>query len=252
MFARANQAQLLHSGQRNLQLPWGQIRRGLGFLLLVAVLAGVYFKLADPDTLPIQKIRAQGSFVHVDEPMLQRVVGVIHGGYFNVDVAQVQADVERLPWVDKASVRRVWPDTLAISVQEQQTLAIWQDGGLINPRGELFSPAPETYPAGLPVLMGPQGLHRIVLARYRTAEPLLGKLGLRVTKLSLDARRAVQLQLHNGMTLVLGRHDYAQRLQRFIDVYPKLLAPRAGELARVDLRYTNGLAVTWKQQRNKQ
>jgi len=68
---------------------------------------------------------------------------------------------------------------------------------------------------------------------------------LRIASLQLDARRAVQLQLDNGMQLAVGREERLARLQRFVKVYKKTLAQHAMQIRRVDLRYSNGMAVQW-------
>ena len=44
--------------------------------------------------------------------------------------------------------------------------------------------------------------------------------------------------------LKLGRQEYINRLQRYIDVYP-LLAEDQKSVSYVDLRYDTGLAVGW-------
>ncbi|MEJ2508875.1 MAG: cell division protein FtsQ/DivIB [Gammaproteobacteria bacterium] len=205
-------------------------------------------RLVEPTTLPIRKVRLAGSFAHVSPDRIRGLVAArVHGGFFGVDVAKVQKLVEGLPWVDHASVRRVWPDTLAIDIDEQRPLARWAAGGLVNARGQVFRPDPKTYPSGLPVFDGPPDTAATLAERFRRVRERLAPLGLRVRSLSLDKRRAWRLGLANDIELVLGREDSLARLRRFAEVYPKVLAPRAGSIARVDLRYTNGFAVAWRQ-----
>jgi cell division protein FtsQ len=45
----------------------------------------------------------------------------------------------------------------------------------------------------------------------------------------------------------LGNKDQEQRLARFKVAYNQALGTNAKLIRRVDLRYTNGLAVEWKQ-----
>ncbi|MDH5180871.1 MAG: FtsQ-type POTRA domain-containing protein, partial [Gammaproteobacteria bacterium] len=138
---------------------WGPLLRVVRKVLILVVVLGAVFMLVQtlsrPDLLPINRIKAQGSFTHVTEAMLQTALGTIDAGYFSVNVKQIQQQVEALPWVDKAVVRRVWPDVLAIRIVEQEPVALWKSGGLVNKRGELFYPAEQSYPSRLPVLSGP-------------------------------------------------------------------------------------------------
>jgi cell division septal protein FtsQ len=53
------------------------------------------------------------------------------------------------------------------------------------------------------------------------------------------------MQFANGIEINLGREDFTERLQRFVDIYPRILASQSDKIAVVDLRYTNGFAVRW-------
>lgn len=222
-------------------LGWGT------FLLVAGLLLGLLLQhLANPLTLPIRKIRVHGAMVHVNEAMLRNsVVATVQGGYFNIDVASLRKTVEQLGWVKTAAVRRVWPDTVVISVVEQQPLAIWAKGGLVNMDGELFTPAVAEEFSDLPRFTAPAGMQQSVTELYRDLSAQLAPLGVQIVALQLDERRAVRLQLHNGIELVLGREERLARLQRFVKVYRKSLIQHAARVRRVDLRYSNGMAVQW-------
>lgn len=249
MSARANQAAVMPEGARFSFRP----RRLL--LILSALLLGVLLylgiqSLVNPLNVPVDKIRVQGGFINVTENMLNPLSENLSGvGYFDIDVAVVQQQVENLPWVAHATVRRIWPDKLAIHFIEQQPLAVWAAGGLLNETGEIFKPAASTYPSGLPIFQGPEKLRDKMLDSYRRFSGLLSPLDMRITKLKLDQRQAWQIGLHNGIHLKLGREHELERLARFIRAYPRLSSMDRGGLKRVDLRYTNGMAVEWKQNR---
>ncbi len=252
MFARASQAQAVVRGARHPwpRLPWRWLAAGLVALLIAALAAGLLARLSDPETLPITRIRVEGRIAHLDEAMLRRAVaGRMQGGFFGVDVAAVRDAVEALPWVQKAMVRRIWPDTLQIRVVEQVPLAIWNDEGLVNTQGAVFRPAADTWPADLPRFRGPAGRSEWLAARYRDFAAILQPAGLTLAGLRLDARGALRLRLANGIEVVLGREALEARLARFVRVWRKALAAEAGRIARVDLRYGSGLAVQWKHNR---
>ncbi len=223
------------------------IVRWTGLLLLLgAVAAGVDWgitRLRDPQLLPVRVVRIDGSFHHLQRPALEQAVASrLHGGFFTVDVAAVQDAVDRLPWVDRTSVRLIWPGTLQVTVEEQVPLARWQKKRLLNRRGEVFDPADIEPPAGLPLLSGPDGSEGEVLRRYRDLQTRLQPLGREIRELLLDARRAWTLQLDNGLVIRLGNKDVAARLARFFLVYPRLQQTET-RLREMDLRYPNGFAV---------
>lgn len=245
MSIKERQAVILNSD--DLSADWaGRLARIISFIVVLSLFGWSLVTLSNPETLPIKMVRAQGTFSHVTEVMLQQAVGQVSGGYFNVDVTQVQHAVETLPWVAQASVRRVWPDSLAISVKEQQAVAYWTDKGLINTSGELFSPDKLSYPKGLPYFEGPEGMSGMVTQYFEDAQQRLTPLGLQVTKVLLDSRRALVLQINNEIELILGKEQKSARLERFVRVYPKVLSDKIGNIARIDLRYPHGMTVEWK------
>jgi cell division protein FtsQ len=63
--------------------------------------------------------------------------------------------------------------------------------------------------------------------------------------MSLSERFAWRLTLVGGLTLDLGRTEFIDRVQRFVDLYP-LLINNERYLEYVDLRYDTGMAVGWK------
>ncbi len=203
--------------------------------------------LSNPATLPVNKIRVHGAFVNVDEAMLHRAVkGVVAGGYFNVDVERVREVVEQLAWVSKASVRRVWPDTLSVSIVEQQPIAISDNKGLINANGDVFKPLKKTLPKSLPVFDGDPDLNKLMLSKYYEMNKLLVTIDRKITYLKFDARHALEIRLDNGLKIVLGREDNLHRLQRLLRIYHKILVSRFDDIEVIDLRYTNGMSIGWK------
>ncbi|MCK4864985.1 MAG: cell division protein FtsQ/DivIB [Gammaproteobacteria bacterium] len=220
------------------------------FFPLVIGCAVIFFAqdhLSNPSTLPVNKIRVHGAFVNVDEAMLHRAVaGVVAGGYFNVDVERVREEVEKLPWVSEASVRRVWPDTLSVSVVEQQPVAISKEAGFINSNGDVFKPLKKMILNTLPVFEGSASLNKLMLTKYYEMNTLLIPIERKITYLKIDARHAVELKFDNGLKVVLGRGDTLRRLDRLIRIYTKVLASRVNDIEVIDLRYTNGMAIGWK------
>jgi cell division protein FtsQ len=203
--------------------------------------------LANPMTLPVKTVRVVGDLHHVNSMDLeQALASVATGGFLGVNVHEVRKAAVALPWVEDAQVRRVWPDTLRITVVEQVPVARWTAGGLINGHGEVFTPDPSTYPADLPELGGPQGSAAGMLGHLHRLDRVVAPLNLTVTALHVDERRAWTITLSNGIQLLLGKNDLDNRLARFLRVYPSALAAQADYIKHIDLRYSNGFAVGWK------
>ena len=228
-------------------ISYGWINWALPLVLVCVVVFYAENHLSNPSTLPVNKIQVHGAFVNVDETMLHSAVsGVVAGGYFNVDVGRVREVVEQLPWVNEASVRRVWPDTLSVSVVEQKPVAISKKTGLINAKGDVFKPLNNKLPTSLPIFDGSAKLNKMMLSKYYEMSEVLVRINRKITYLKIDARHAVELKLDNGLKVVLGREDNMHRLERLMSIYNKVLISRVNDIEVIDLRYTNGMAIGWK------
>ncbi len=221
-----------------------------GLLLLTALtlttVLGIRW-LADPYRFPLTVVEVKGDFRQLMRDDLQAAIAAyVEDGFFTIDVTAIRRAAEQLPWVYKASVRRIWPETLRVHVEEQRPVAHWQEGGYLNAQGEAFFPQHKHAALELPWLSGPQGQERKVLAHYGQVVEALAPLGLQVQQLALDERRAWSVWLDDDVQLRLGRAEPWQRLQRFVRAYPGVFDGRLAELKRVDLRYSNGFSVLWE------
>ena len=64
------------------------------------------------------------------EEDVRRALGIYGGDYlFGVNMKEAQQRVESLSWVDRAVVRRLWPDRIVVQIIERQPYALWQNEG---------------------------------------------------------------------------------------------------------------------------
>src|SRR5665213_775894 len=122
----------------------------------------------------------------------------------------------------------------------------WGDNGLLNVRGDLFAHDATHIPLELPRLSGPDGTQVSVVQRYLAMRDRLLELNVRITALRLDARGAWQFDLDDGVTVRLGRQHLDERFNTFVVTAARIVAPRATDIAYVDMRYANGFAIGWR------
>jgi cell division protein FtsQ len=196
---------------------------------------------------PVRELVVEGTFQRVTPIQVEAAVAEgLKAGFMTVNLGALRASVQELDWVDRASVGRRWPDTLIVRVTEHQAAARWGEHGLLNVRGELFTERSQHSFPELPSLAGPRGSERDVARRYLAVRGKLAEAGLTLEKLELDARGAWRLVLGGGQEIRLGRRDIDERLYRFFDVVAPALAADLKRVDYVDLRYTNGFAVGWR------
>jgi cell division protein FtsQ len=224
------------------------------FVCLLVLLAYSVVKLntwlEDEQQAPVQDIVVSGDMIFIDDQKIKALIKQSQpGSFFELDVNQTHQTVEALPWVYRASVRKRWPSGLEIFVVEQQPAAIWNGDMLLNQYGDAFdaqiSGVDLDSKITLPNLYGPGGSEQTALQGYRNMQSLLETSSLYIVEMFLSERFAWNVQLNNGIKLNLGRTEFIDRLQRFVDLLP-LISQQDREVDYVDLRYDTGLAVGWK------
>ncbi len=222
-------------------------------LLCVFIVAGTavtslaYIKLIDEQTLPLRVVEIEGDFHYLDTQKLKDLLSLqLNKNFLAIDIEGLHEHVKAVPWVDQVSIRRKWPDTLMLEIHEQQPLARWSKGGLVNQRGEWFAADFNNAAASLPELEGPDGTAAILSGEFIYINSVLAQLGLQANRLSMTHRRAWKLDFSNGLSLQLGRMNVHARLQRFMKIYQQIIVNQLQKIESVDMRYTNGFAVRWK------
>jgi cell division protein FtsQ len=253
MFARRTNRRRVESRLTRLKLPTVNVAwlRRLRMVTMALLGAVALYGLARAVELmldqPVRNLVVEGTFQRVTPIQVEAAVAeAMNSGFMTVDLAALRARVQELDWVDRANVGRQWPDTLIVRVTEHQAAARWGETGLLNVRGELFTEhAQHAFPE-LPRLAGPVGTERDVARRYLAVRGKLTEAELALDSLELDERGSWRLTLAGGQEIRLGRRDIDERLYRFFDVVAPALAVELPRVEYVDLRYTNGFAVGWR------
>jgi cell division protein FtsQ len=100
----------------------------------------------------------------------------------------------------------------------------------------------------LPSLSGPPGSEHEVATRYLAVRGRLAEANLALESLSMDERGAWLVLLAGGQEIRLGRRDIDERLLRFFEVVAPALAAELPRVQYIDLRYSNGFAVGWREE----
>ncbi|MDQ7090813.1 MAG: cell division protein FtsQ/DivIB [Methylococcales bacterium] len=204
-------------------------------------------KAQGADLLPIKYVRIAGIYQHiVKDDIKQALLKQVLTGFLNADMQAIQIELLDLPWIAQVKVRRIWPDTIEVKIYEQYPIARWGDIGLLNEDGDLFIPDNLAKFNKLPLLKGPEGLEKKLMPMMKRLQGLLAQQSLVLQTFNVNDRRAWDLRLSNGLKLRLGQKNPLKKLNRFLITLPILKKNQRRAIEKVDLRYSNGYAVTWK------
>ncbi|AXC10711.1 Cell division protein FtsQ [Acidisarcina polymorpha] len=240
---------------------WGRIGITAGVVALTGGLVWLaivirHFAAHDPRFRidSSENIQILGNSEVTQAELLSVFGGDMGRNVFFVPLQERRADLERLPWVERATVMRLLPDQLRVAVVERTPIAFVRTGnkiGLVDRDGVLLAMDPKTIAAkhySFAVVTGitasdPQSTRSARMKLYQrfVAELDSGgdKISNQLSEVDLsdpeDVRAVVasegsDLLLHLGDQDFLTRwRNYQQHLTEWKQEYPKL--------ASVDLRY---------------
>ncbi|MEM9459208.1 MAG: FtsQ-type POTRA domain-containing protein [Myxococcota bacterium] len=235
---------------------WGRRALYLGLRLGIAgsvawgVLVGVREGYAYATTSPRFEVRGlhYEPTAHVDDARLRELMALSPGtNILSLDLDAIAARVVASPWVARASVVRVLPDSLQVTVEEHEPRAVLLLGGrlwLVDGEGQPFKALEAGERGRLPVLTGfeqASWLGRPDAMRERVARGLAalaaydGKRRPRLSELHIG--EAGELTLYTarmGTQLRLGRGPVEPALARY-DALRAALGEEAEKLALVHL-----------------
>ena len=225
------------------------LRSSIKIILLLGVACGIgygWIYTHKPHTFPISEVKVDGVYHYVSPEMLQNVMmPYVENGFFNVDVAGAQMALAKIPGIDQAEVRRVWPGTVEVSLQEERAVAKWGSHQLLSQDGEVFQPLEVLGLDNLPMFVGNNKNSHKILSMYYKMEKVLPK-DRCIVKLQFTGNQW-QVFFKNGPSVILGSKDIQTRLSTFLHYVPWIEKESTNKkIQSIDMRYPSGFAVMWQ------
>ncbi len=195
---------------------------------------------------PVRVVRIEGELSTPERREVQaQIAGSLDARLLTLNLEKLRHQILALSWPRTVSLRRVWPDSLEVSVSKQMVVARWADGGFLTSGGEIVTTpdAPVNVPTFDCDLSGPKRAMEI----YRLRQELASRVGLNVVTLSENALGEWRIDLAGGLALMLGAEQLAERMHRFLLVYRRSLGNTERQVEYADARYANGVAVRWRE-----
>lgn len=181
------------------------------------------------------------------EKLARELVWVKEESFFSLDVQRVHQRIQNMPLVEQLSVRKRWPDTLVIHIQEAVPVAVWNGDQILTASGKLFPVGKlneeTSFVGGLMKLNGSKASAELAIRSYRRIQQAINVHELTIDSMTVSGVGAIDVRLSNEWLVSLGRKDIDSRLDRLMLLLSTL---DQHEVARVDFRYGNAAAVSWK------
>jgi cell division protein FtsQ len=133
-FLRPHEPGRVRRNQRRIQAQ--RILGALGHLAVVAtvvtIAAWLYLRAQSDTRFALKSVEVAGA-VHTPRAAIDDVTKAYGGtNLFRLDIARLQADLVRLPWVSRVEIEKKLPDTLRIRIVERAPVALLQNGSTLH------------------------------------------------------------------------------------------------------------------------
>lgn len=218
------------------------------FVMMAGFTAYGSFKAIDTVlSVPVEEVKVSGQLQFQDQLDIKTVINrYTDNGFVQVDLEKLHHELVALPWMNSVSIKRELPNGLLIELHEEKAAAFWNNDALINQQGKVFTPEVLPVIEGLPIFSGKN--HQQVLSLYSKVQALLPETQKPVRELHINHRNTVQVVLANEIILVMQLKNIDQQVTHWMQLSSNLAAEKIQNMKKVDLRYSNGAAVEWKEQ----
>jgi cell division protein FtsQ len=221
------------------------------------------FLLYSPEMLLLKpdQIEVTGNHIVAREEILKMFIHDRDRSVLRVPLDARRAEIERLPWVEEASVQRILPNHLRISITERTPVGFFRNGtelALVDAQGVLLDrPAGEDF--HFPIITGlSEAVPREERAKrveaylefMKDVDLVRPGSSERVSELDLGNPRDLQAVLTglgseedaHAIVVHFGQNDYTGKYRMLIENFAQWQAS-AGQVRSIDLQYSRQVVV---------
>lgn len=227
------------------------------------------------DRLLFTEITVEGAYDQRGARLIrEHALSELDGNYLSINLQRLAGKISQSSWIPAVSAHRKWPSTLAISVTPIDPIVRWNDKQWFINTGQLLDLPPFVEVqeiSDMPVLSGAQGDEYELFGAYLDYSEKFAAKGLTLNALRAGQEEVWHLELSPSalsksrdwsadagqspkwvdarVQIVVNQHNAMQRISRFLATLDRTLIDQFAQIESIDLRYPNGFAVLWKQDR---
>ncbi len=216
-------------------------------LCLLSVLTAVYLFSKDEPLFSLKNIKIRGASQLTDGEVMQRAYPFLKESIFKTEVDKVKDAVLSHPFVKAVSIKRLYPFSLVIEVQEKVASALW-----VSPTGDVQVLDENGVPFRALSKEDTSNLFVIHAKDQATAKSLFNQVNAwirdgtvkreSISEVIYDEGNITLVNVGDGVEIILGKEDQKARLKRAAavleDVHKRGLRIRC-----IDARFDKGAII---------
>lgn len=224
------------------------MKKRVAIVIIILILFFTFiFYLRSPQTFPIKQIEIYGNVEKQDAAKIQSTISpFLNKNFFTVNVEKIQAVLQKINWIEKVNIQKKWPNRLIIYIIYAYPVATLNDKFFLNSLAEPTLNAQNIKNESLPKLYGNKKDTILMLQNLKKITKNLAEINIKVIIINCKDSFDWVVTCDNDMKIHLDTAYGLTRLQQFVKVYNKITNLNHKHPLIVDLRYNDGLAITWK------
>lgn len=192
----------------------------------------------------VDKIIITGDIKHVTPVQLSYIAhNKLHGTFFTLDIAELKEEFQSLPWVRKVSLKRNFPHTIVVTIEEYKAIARIGDDALLSNDGQVFGAADDSL--GLPTFYVEPSSSALALSKYQQIQTVLVQHNDSLVNLWLDSPKIARFVTSKNLTITICDEDLSAKLALLNRDWDKLYQLNP-QLKSINFCYKNALAINSK------
>ena len=194
---------------------------------------------------PIKNVTSS-ELININKDDISNAVKYLYSkSFFEIDLNYLKNKLEKIEWVRKINVRRLYPNEIIIDIEEHTPILIWNNKMYINMYGEKFNVS--KIDKNIPLLISDESRINEVFTYFKLFNEKLSsrKLDFKITKIMENEIRSLTISLSSGINIQLGSKDVNNKILLFFEIYKSLNTRDLNKIRYIDMRYSNGFSVGW-------
>jgi cell division septal protein FtsQ len=229
-----------------------QLKNKTFFILLISILAVVYLNIKNTNDrkiyFPIKNVSIESKIINVSEyDVFEKSKNYLDSkSFFNFKINILKKEIEKVPWVKSADIRRVYPGKIKIYIEEHTPIAIWNNKSYVNDVGDIF--LTQEIKKNLPVIISNQSGNKIMFLYFSLLLKYISdyNFDIEIKKIEENDIRSLSAHLSSGIIVKFGSKDIRNKIHAFVKIYNTLNSSDLEKIGYIDMRYSNGFSIGWK------
>lgn len=168
--------------------------------------------------------------------------------FFTTDLQSIVKASKEVSWLDEVRVTRDWQQGIVVQALPKQPVAKFGSERFVDAKGEVFTPLDKSQLADghWTTLQGNPSQAKPIMQQMQQVNSWFEPLNLTVEDMILTPRMTWLIRFNTGLRVIVDGENTAQKLMTLSQLLQTELNSRLNEMQVLDLRYKNGMAISWK------